>query len=61
VAVADLALRYALATLGLLAVIAVTHRVWRAWRTRDGATTTGKLPPTEREPADVRHIARVGT
>jgi len=34
VALADLIARYAAATLGLVAVIALTPRVWRAWRTR---------------------------
>jgi membrane-associated protein len=34
VALADMTARYALATLGLLAVIVVTPRVWHGWRTR---------------------------
>lgn len=38
VAVAEMIARYALATLGLLAVIAVTPQLWHAWRARVRAT-----------------------
>lgn len=42
-AVADLIARYAFATLGLLAVIAATPRVWPAWRTRGRQDNHGEV------------------